>query len=107
MGRSYAPPIYRSTQMNHIHPMPYDSADRGTHKASHAEQSARTDDQRMTSYAKCCGDSTQNYPSLAIVTSPSQVWQKLFTPCDAMTHGTLFCELHKPWVGCKMGGRMK
>ncbi len=55
-----------------------------------------------------CGDPNQHYPSLAIVYSPSQVWQELYAPCDALAHGTLFCELYKPWVGCcRTGGRMK
>lgn len=37
---------------------------------------------------------------LAIVTSPVQCWQNLFSPCEAFAAGTLFRELHLPFVGC-------
>ena len=37
--------------------------------------------------------------SLAMVYSPKQYWRKLYTPEDAMLHGTLFMELDKPFLG--------
>ena len=37
---------------------------------------------------------------LAIVTSPVQCWQNLYTPCDALSMGTLFKDLNLPLVGC-------
>lgn len=37
---------------------------------------------------------------LAIVTSPVQCWQNLYTPCEALSAGTLFKELNLPLVGC-------
>ena len=35
--------------------------------------------------------------SLAMVYSPKQYWRKLYTPEDALMHGTLFVELNKPF----------
>lgn len=37
---------------------------------------------------------------LAIVTSPVQCWQNLYTPCEALSAGTLFKDLNLPLVGC-------
>ena len=37
---------------------------------------------------------------LAIVTSPVQCWQNLYTPCEALSAGTLFKDLELPLVGC-------
>lgn len=37
---------------------------------------------------------------LAIVASPMQCWQNLYTPCEALSAGTLFRELNLPLVGC-------
>lgn len=96
MGQRSAQPVYRTARMNSAY-----SNQRSMSEQAHMEM------QRMNERSDCCGDLNQNYPSLAIVTSPSHVWRNLFSPCDAMAHGTLFCELHKPWVGCKMGGRMR
>ncbi|MBQ8383588.1 MAG: spore coat associated protein CotJA [Clostridia bacterium] len=39
---------------------------------------------------------------LAIVTSPVQCWQNLYTPCEALAAGTLFKELYLPLVGCNV-----
>ena len=55
---------------------------------------------------KDCGE------HLAIVTSPVQCWQNLYSPCEALMAGTLFKDLNLPLVGCmgntncpwKMGG---
>lgn len=40
---------------------------------------------------------------LAIVTSPVQCWQNLYTPCEALAAGTLFKCLNLPLVGCGNG----
>ena len=40
---------------------------------------------------------------LAMVYSPSQAWQMLYTPSEALKHGTLFEELYKPVGECKNG----
>jgi hypothetical protein len=37
--------------------------------------------------------------SLAMVYSPKQYWRKLYTPEDALMHGTLFTELNLPFFG--------
>lgn len=37
---------------------------------------------------------------LAIVTSPVQCWQNLYAPCEGLSAGTLFKDLHLPLVGC-------
>ena len=37
---------------------------------------------------------------LAIVISPVQCWQNLYTPCEALSTGTLFKDLTLPLVGC-------
>ena len=52
-----------------------------------------TDGESSCPMADCC-------EHLAIVTSPVQCWQKLFTPCEALSMGTLFKELNLPLVGC-------
>ncbi len=39
---------------------------------------------------------------LAIVTSPVQCWQDLYTPAEALSVGTLFRQLDLPLVGCPM-----
>ena len=48
---------------------------------------------------------------LAIVSSPVQCWHNLYTPCEALSVGTLFKCLNLPLVGCgnaycprRMGG---
>lgn len=45
------------------------------------------------------------YPSLAMVYLPYQNWQELYTPCEALTNGTLFKELNKPFTAGRRGGR--
>lgn len=107
MGRSCDQPVYRTVQMNNAHLKACGSSDKAVHDACPLSESTRTERAQAYNHSNCCGERNQGYPSLAIVTSPSQVWQKLYSPCDAMAHGTLFCELFKPWVGCKMGGRMR
>lgn len=37
---------------------------------------------------------------LAIVSSPVQCWQNLYTPCEALAAGTLFKDLNLPLIGC-------
>ncbi|MBQ8287915.1 MAG: spore coat associated protein CotJA [Clostridia bacterium] len=48
---------------------------------------------RDGSKSECC-------EHLAIVTSPVQCWQNLYTPCEALSAGTLFKDLYLPLVGC-------
>ena len=36
---------------------------------------------------------------LAMVYSPKQCWRMIFSPADAMRHGTMFEELYKPLEG--------
>lgn len=96
MGQRSAQPVYRTARMNSTY-----SNERTTGEQDYMSTHSLHD------HSDCCGNPDQNYPSLAIVTSPSQVWQNIFSACDAMAHGTLFCELYKPWVGCKTGGRMR
>ncbi len=42
-------------------------------------------------------------PSLAMVYSPYQHFREIYTPYEALCHGTLFRELDKPWKagGCR------
>lgn len=43
-------------------------------------------------------------PSLAMVYSPHQFFTNIFSAEEALKHGTLFCELYKPWMpggGCR------
>ncbi len=40
---------------------------------------------------------------LAMVYSPYQCWHKLYTPDEALKHGTLFEELYKPLGECGNG----
>lgn len=44
----------------------------------------------------CAGE-----PSLAMVYSPHQIFDNVYSPEDALANGTLFAELNKPW---KAGG---
>ena len=41
-----------------------------------------------------------NMPALAMVYSPAQPWRMIYTPEDALSHGTLFEELYKPLEDC-------
>lgn len=52
-------------------------------------------DTRRTS----CLLSSQDVPSLAMVYAPCQSWQKLYESAKALSRGTLFAELDKPFVG--------
>ena len=52
----------------------------------------------------CTGSGLEG-KSLAMVYSPKQYWRKLYTPDEAMTHGTLFVELDKPFL--EEGGGLK
>ncbi len=38
---------------------------------------------------------------LAMVYAPYQCWRRLYSPEDAMKHGTMFEELYKPLLMCK------
>ena len=48
----------------------------------------------------CVGQSSSTPPSLAMVYSPEQSWRMIYTPEDALSHGTLFEELYKPLEDC-------
>ena len=37
-------------------------------------------------------------PALAMVYCPRQYWRALYSPAEALEHGTLFSELHKPFM---------
>ena len=47
--------------------------------------------------ASACG----GMPSLAMVYSPHQIFENLYSAEEALEHGTLFIDLDKPW---KVGG---
>ena len=49
------------------------------------------------------GDRCLSSRSLAMVYSPYQTWKMIYSPEDALSHGTLFEELYKPLEGCKNG----
>lgn len=40
---------------------------------------------------------------LAMVYSPNQCWRRLYSPEEALSHGTLFEELYKPLEDCTNG----
>lgn len=113
MGRGYSPSVYRTVQMSNAQLKACNRCEQEAREAVYLKHDTHMSVQRSNEVRQsheqdtCCGDKHQNYPSLAIVTSPGQVWQMHYSPCDAMKHGTLFCELYKPWVGCKTGGRMR
>lgn len=49
---------------------------------------------------ECCEDYPHIHPtSLAMVYSPTQAFVKLYEPSKALTRGTLFAELDKPFTG--------
>ena len=50
---------------------------------------------------------TAGYPSLAIVYSPYQSFDNLFTPSEALCKGTIFAELDKSFYGTCDGNGMK
>ena len=45
------------------------------------------------------------YPSLAMVYAPVQRWHKLYDADTALSYGTLFSELNKPFEGDKGNGK--
>ena len=49
---------------------------------------------------ECCEDHPHLHPtSLAMVWSPTQAFVKIYEPTKALTRGTLFAELDKPFTG--------
>ncbi len=57
------------------------------------------DEKGMPVYNAPCspdGDEVMYAPSLAMVYSPVQRWRKLYSPDEALAHGTMFEELYKP-----------
>lgn len=60
----------------------------------------------------CCGTTGTadrngggTFCSLAMVYSPEQIWQGLYSPQEALREGTLFRELAKPFSGRTISGR--
>ena len=45
------------------------------------------------------GGMASGAPALAMVYCPRQYWREIFSPEDALRHGTLFVELNKPFMG--------
>lgn len=54
---------------------------------------------------KPCLLTIENAPSLAMVYSPCQMWHKLYDPVKALSRGTQFAELDKPFAGSGCGRR--
>ena len=46
-----------------------------------------------------------NERHLAMVYSPKQKWQNIYSPEEAMEHGTLFADLYFPWLAGEKGKR--
>ena len=46
-----------------------------------------------------------NERPLAMVYSPKQKWQNIYSPEEAMEHGTLFADLYFPWLAGEKGKR--
>jgi hypothetical protein len=40
-----------------------------------------------------------------MVYSPEQKWQNIYSPEEAMEHGTLFADLYFPWLAGEKGKR--
>ncbi len=51
----------------------------------------------------CNGSFGTQKRQLAMVYSPYQCWRMLYSPMDALAHGTLFEELYKPLEECNDG----
>lgn len=51
------------------------------------------------SYPSGVGTGSEAGVQLAMVYSPKQAWRLLYSPADALSHGTLFEELYKPLEG--------
>ena len=45
-------------------------------------------------------NTVQNPTTIAMVFSPKQCWQNLYEPCKALSRGTLFADLDKPFNPC-------
>lgn len=43
-------------------------------------------------------------PALAMIYSPKQIWQNIYNEEDALTRGTIFADLDKPFCGSTCGG---
>lgn len=54
----------------------------------------------------CTPTVDERMPALAMVYSPQQGWQNIYCEGDALTRGTIFAELDKPFYGpgCMGGG---
>ena len=49
--------------------------------------------------AFCNNAGNKEYKSLAMVYSPYQSWEDIFTEEEALKNGTLFARLYKPYYG--------
>lgn len=56
------------------------------------------------SYADGAQSTEGAMPALAMIYSPNQVWQDIYSEEDALTRGTIFAELDKPFCGSACGG---
>jgi hypothetical protein len=68
-------------------------------RSNPSRQQEEQEDSQIKESSKAC-----NYPSLAMAYFPYQEWRKLYDPCEAITQGTLFKELDKPFLADKKGG---
>lgn len=76
----------------------------------------RVDADDVLSVLNMCGNERPPRPSddagcdinsrpLAMVYSPKQKWQNIYSPEEAMEHGTLFADLYFPWLAGEKGKR--
>ena len=58
-----------------------------------------TGGEAATPGAGCASGEGGTREALAMVYSPRQYWRDVYTPVEALDHGTLFAELDKPLTG--------
>lgn len=46
----------------------------------------------------CCNFDHRNQPVVGMAYVPDQKWQKIFHIDEGFFRGTIFTELHKPWL---------
>ena len=84
----------------------------GMENGGTCQPSSRSYRQRRSDMQNGCAGMTDNSldaacagtPSLAMVYSPHQSFEELFSTEEALSHGTLFRKLNKPWMpggGCR------
>lgn len=71
-----------------------------------SDKQSKTSDSPLASYPCGGGNCVDDFP-LAMAYVPMQQWRELFSPEDALAHGTLFKELVFPWypTNCNCNGR--